>query len=310
MFKCVLILAFVLPLAISRSVTVQKKCTLRDGPVAERSLEEQLLFPRALDAKGYRLNIVVLYDDTFAAQFKGGAEAEIKKMVALADASFKDKSLSVKIQLDTLAIEHAKGSKWDGETGADYLDQCSILANKHKITDANNYICLGGKPSGHGAGGVAFKGVVCDLSRQSRVAYTQYVTMSGDTGMDLNAAQMTVHTAAVFAHEIGHNLGMDHDFNGQDSTKLKNNPDGKGQCKGTMDYIDTTDGWSQCSNADIKKFLNGLKKNCLKPIGTTGTSTDWSEGVPEGGPGGAPPMGPDGGWNPADCKLPFCVPLV
>ena len=30
-----------------------------------------------------------------------------------------------------------------------------------------------------------------------------------------------------------------------------------------MDYTDSTTGWSKCSNADIQKFLNGLKKNCL-----------------------------------------------
>ena len=56
---------------------------------------------------------------------------------------------------------------------------------------------------------------------------------------------------------------MDHDFNGQDSTNLKNSPDGKGKCSGIMDYTESTHGWSKCSNADIQKFLNGLKKNCL-----------------------------------------------
>ena len=56
---------------------------------------------------------------------------------------------------------------------------------------------------------------------------------------------------------------MEHDFHGMDSTKLKNSPDGKGKCSGIMDYTDSTGGWSKCSNADIQKFLNGLKKNCL-----------------------------------------------
>ena len=65
------------------------------------------------------------------------------------------------------------------------------------------------------------------------------------------------------AHEIGHSLGMEHDFIGQDATNIKKDPSGKGKCKGIMDYIDSTGGWSGCSNADIKKYLNGLKKNCL-----------------------------------------------
>ena len=116
---------------------------------------------------------------------------------------------------------------------------------------------------------------------------------------------------------------MDHDFNGMDQTKLKNNPSGNGKCKGIMDYTDSTGGWSECSNKDMKKYLNGLKKNCLKRkypfsnilrlnlgnqphnyfsvvIGTTGTSTDWSEGTPEGTlvPPGAGGQG---------CKPPVCI---
>merc|ERR1712018_591181 len=82
---------------------------------------------------------------------------------------------------------------------------------------------------------------------------------------------------------------MEHDFHGQDSTNLKKNPHGKGKCIGIMDYTDSTGGWSKCSNADIQKFLNGLKKNCLIPIGTPGRSTAWVEGQPEGGPGPPPP---------------------
>ena len=65
------------------------------------------------------------------------------------------------------------------------------------------------------------------------------------------------------AHELGHSLGMKHDFVGNNENKLKNNPSGKGKCKGVMDYKESTNGWSKCSLADIKKFLNGLKKNCL-----------------------------------------------
>ena len=65
---------------------------------------------------------MILYDDTFAAQFKGdAAKAEITKMVNIANGIFKKDSLKIKIQLDVMTIEHAKGSKWDGDTGAQYL---------------------------------------------------------------------------------------------------------------------------------------------------------------------------------------------
>ena len=58
MFKYVAMLAFILPIATSRSVNVQKatvrRCSVRDGAVSERSLLEMTLFPRAIDPKGYR----------------------------------------------------------------------------------------------------------------------------------------------------------------------------------------------------------------------------------------------------------------
>ena len=81
--------------------------------------------------------------------------------------------------------------------GVMYREACGKLAEAHSITDANNYICIGGKPTGHSAGGVAYKGTVCDKSRSQRVAYTQYITMGGALGLTLSADQMTKHTAAV-----------------------------------------------------------------------------------------------------------------
>ena len=63
---------------------------------------------------------MVIYDDTFAAQFKNKAEAEIKNVVAKAGVALKHESLAVKFQLDTMAIQHAKGSKWNGENTLQY----------------------------------------------------------------------------------------------------------------------------------------------------------------------------------------------
>ena len=58
-------------------------------------------------------------------------------------------------------------------------------------------MCIGGKPTGHGAGGVAMKGTVCDKSLMMRAAYIQYVTMAADTGMPVSGAEATKHTGAV-----------------------------------------------------------------------------------------------------------------
>ena len=86
------------------------------------------------------------------------------------------------------------------------------------------------------------------------------------------------------AHEIGHNMGMKHDFekDKEDRTVKRFSKDGK-PCtgvKGTMDY-DTNNGgffhneakWSTCSNEDLRPDYNengGSKGYCL----TSGKSSD------------------------------------
>lgn len=58
--------------------------------------------------------------------------------------------------------------------------------------------------------------------------------------------------AATITHEIGHNLGMWHDFQ-------PGRHEGKG-CQGFMDYDGNT-GWSECSVSDLKEYL--AYNNCL-----------------------------------------------
>ena len=79
---------------------------------------------------------------------------------------------------------------------------CGDLAKAHSIKDANNYICIGGKPTKYPGGGVAMKGTVCEKSVEMRAAYVQYVVESGDTGMPLSPKKMTQHTAAVIQQII------------------------------------------------------------------------------------------------------------
>ena len=78
-----------------------------------------------------------------------------------------------------------------------FRDACGNLAKANKIKDANMYFCIGGKPTGHAAGGVTMKGTVCDKSLMMRTAYIQYVTMAGDTGMPISGALATKTTGAV-----------------------------------------------------------------------------------------------------------------
>ena len=65
----------------------------------------------------------------------------------------------------------------------------------------------------------------------------------------------------ILAHEIGHYLGMRHDFV----------PSFYGRtCEGYMDYNPTTHGWSTCNTEDMKAYFNSLTSetfsSCLDPI--------------------------------------------
>merc|ERR1711983_197122 len=87
--KVLAIFAIILPYVASRSVEVQRQICRSNDPMCkimhERSLEEMAMSPRALDPKGYKVNIVVFYDDAFAKEFGSKAEAEVKKIVSFAN---------------------------------------------------------------------------------------------------------------------------------------------------------------------------------------------------------------------------------
>ena len=78
-----------------------------------------------------------------------------------------------------------------------FRDACRKLAKAHKIQNANSYICIGGRPKTHEAGGIAGKGTVCDKDVTGRTTFVQQVTMSGQTGELLSTAASKVVTSEV-----------------------------------------------------------------------------------------------------------------
>ena len=73
------------------------------------------------------------------------------------------------------------------------------------------------------------------------------------------------------AHEIGHNLGMEHDFVGGNINRKRFSKNGE-QCTGIggyMDYRDNPTRWSPCSAEDFHAYFSGVDQGSSVCLGKT-----------------------------------------
>ena len=81
--------------------------------------------------------------------------------------------------------------------------------------------------------------------------------------IDINVLLVTAPKFQTVTHEMGHNLGISHDFVGDNPRKQ----DGV-ECYGYMDYNDDTNQWSPCSVADFTSYINQQSGDfCLASLG-------------------------------------------
>ena len=109
---------------------------------------------------------------------------------------------------------------------------------------------------GQNGGGIAYIGVVCNNNKSNKKKQSINNYNSSPSAM-----------GELLAHEVGHNLGMNHDFHTSHGGNGRPYSGGPCDFEGFMSYYDHKSQWSECSVKDFTEHYNKHKNNwCLPGI--------------------------------------------
>merc|ERR1712166_1609244 len=212
------------------------------------------------------LQIKAGYDDGFLAKVGGtnaAAEAYIKSALPHVQVSYCHSSLGTKIHIQRIGdIKHFSGRSLQA-TGAKCNEMGPTTASELGTADLMMY--MGYDSDYFGTVGIAAFQVACIHSSGNRQK------------LSINEWRKTHAEAGhVITHEIGHNLGMDHDFSTEHSAAGCNG-------KGIMSYGDPPNEWSECSVKDLQAHYLANKNNwCMDsaPTACDGSGTTPTTAAP------------------------------
>merc|ERR1711981_311100 len=232
--------------------------------------------------KGIPLSVLFTFDTAFIKTF---GDKAMDKLIALTKNNFANKSLkkligtTVKLtgtkRKDTRAFSYTGSNK--RYTSARCCRKklgdwpCTFQADapKQKKYDHYQYVYIP-KASG-GGGGVAVRAAICKADKGERVSLIgppNKKDCKNDKIKKCTKAYRLAVLAKTAAHEIGHNLGMQHDHDTayyKQTKKFKYRKYNDKKCFGFMSYGKNRNGWSACSARDFSRYLTsaGTKTPCL-----------------------------------------------
>jgi len=182
----------------------------------------------------------IIYDNSLLEHFDNSHKKTkdwLNRVVDLVKLWMSHKSLTIRVALEIGEVSHVD------ETLEASVETIKYLRLKYHKT-LTSYFC---KDIGGGIAGTAYMRTACNSWGYA----LNIVELSSMTNSLLKTAQ-------TFAHELGHNIGMEHDFE-------KKHGGYQGRCnhQGLMSYGKRPNKWSTCSDSDFKTWWKKEGHACL-----------------------------------------------
>jgi len=194
------------------------------------------------------MNVKVGYDDTFNADLgsASAAAAYLDSMFTHVQTFFCHSTLGSKIQIQRDGdYTYHSGNTWKAEPDFGSLDGPIKSITSGSSSNAHLFVYLCKDPAFYGTIGLAWVGTLCGPN-----------SWKGYKASINEKRASAVSTAEVVAHEMGHNMGMSHDFADKHGGQ-------SGACngQGLMSYGSVPQKWSSCSTADYLARYNQVGGN-------------------------------------------------